>query len=87
MISLPSASRSYGDRRHVGLRIAVDEDSLPDGESVDVVIGVLRREQLQVPAVQADAVEVAEVRIAALLLADARGSRACGSSRRRAAAG
>ena len=56
-------------RRHVGLRIDVDEETAGRRER-HVVIGVLRRQQLQVPAVHADAIQMAEVRVAPLLAAD-----------------
>ena len=59
----------HRDRRHVGLRVAVDEEASGRRQR-DVVVGVLRRQQLEVLAVEADAIEMPEVRIAALLLPD-----------------
>ena len=66
----------HRDRRHVGLRIAVDE-IFARGRERNLVIGVLRRQQRQILAVEADAIEMNEIRIAALLAARRRESTAC----------
>ena len=60
----------HRDRRNVRLRIHVDE-VLSRRRERHVVIGVLRREELEIPAVHSDPIEMPEVRIAAALSADA----------------
>ena len=60
----------HGDGRHVGLGVAIHEILAGGGER-HFVIAILRREQREIPAVEADTVEVNEVRVAPLLAADA----------------
>ena len=58
-----------GDRRHVRLRMAVDEIS-PGVVQRDLVIRVFRRQQDLVRPVHRDAIEVGEIRVAPFLLSD-----------------
>ena len=66
VISLPVLVAHHRNRRHIRLRVTVDE-IMARGRQRNVVIGILRRQQLQPAAVEIHAIEVNEVRIAALL--------------------
>ena len=68
--SLPRIVAQHGDGRNVGLGVAIDEVLAGGGER-HFVVAVLRREQREIRAVEPDAVEVNEIRVAPLLAAHA----------------
>ena len=70
MITLPVASRTTEIGARIRRRVGVDH-KLPGRRQIDRVIAILRREQLLAFSIEADAIEITEVRILPFLLPDA----------------
>ena len=67
---LAGAVAHHGDFRLRHRRVGIDRKVVPVGRHLNLVVGVLWREEVQLASVKAHAVEVAEIWVVIFLLAD-----------------